>query len=82
MTEIELTLKPTAEFFEIAGMPMRLWQGTNERGQKVVAIIGAVAFDEGDGRATEGLVSIPPPTGEDARRWAAEVLSRRYPDDS
>jgi hypothetical protein len=75
---MKLTLEPTEQFFMAGGVMMRLWQGANEQGEPVVAFIAMVAVTEGQDHVPDGLVSIPAPTGEDARRWAAEVLSRRY----
>jgi hypothetical protein len=41
-------------------------------------MISMVGFPRQGEAIAEGLVSIPSPNGEDARRWAAEVLSKRY----
>jgi hypothetical protein len=71
-------LEPTEEFFMAGEVMVRGWTGFDDQGQHVVAFIAAVAVNEGEGALPTGLVSIPAPTEEDARRWAAEVMSRRY----
>lgn len=75
---MKIIVEPTEEFFDANGVMCRLWQGTAELDDgstgPCVALVSMVGFP---GQA-DGLVSIPPPTGEDARRWAAEVMSKRY----
>jgi hypothetical protein len=75
---MKLTIEPTHEFFMAGDVMVRMWQGTSDTGEAVVALVTAVAFPGQAEAMAEGLVSIPPPTPEDARRWAAEVLARRY----
>jgi hypothetical protein len=61
---------------------VRMWQGRDESGGEVIALVTAVAFagQAQDLVETEVLVSIPPPTPEDARRWAEKVLTQRSGD--
>jgi hypothetical protein len=79
MGKVRLTLEPTEEFYTTEdGMMLRAWTGVNDRNEGVVAFIAVVATREHADHAPDGLLSIPPPTAAAARRWAAEVLSRRY----
>ena len=73
---MRMTIEPTEHFFMAGDAMVRAWRGTNDQGQAVIAFVACVSVDEADGRATEGLVSIPPPTPEDAARWADEVQRR------
>lgn len=77
---MKITVEPTEAFFMAGDVMVRAWQGVDEVGNPVIALITAVRLDEASG--DPGLVSIPAPDGEDARRWAAEVLSRRYDTDA
>ena len=73
---MRLTIEPTPHFFMLDGVMVRMWQGTNESGAEIVALVTAVA---GRGEVPElaaQLVSIPPPDGEMAQAWAAEVMRR------
>lgn len=74
---MKLTLEPTGEFFMAGDIMVRMWSGTDADGSPVIAMVAGVTFI-GLGATVEGLVSIPPPDGEAARSWAAEVLSKRY----
>lgn len=76
---MKLTIEPTPHFFMAGEVMVRMWQGTAEDGTEVVALVTAVA---GRGEAPElaaGLVSIPPPDEEAARRWAQSILSGHTP---
>jgi hypothetical protein len=78
---MKITVEPTEEFFMAGDVMVRMWQGVaEEAGGKTpcIALITAVGFPGQAEAAAEGLVSIPPPTEADARRWAAEVMSKRY----
>lgn len=78
---IRLTLEPTEAFFMADAVMVRMWQGTaehdNGRTEPAIALITAVAFPGQAQAAAEGLVSIPPPSPDDAQRWAIEVLRRQ-----
>lgn len=78
---MKLTIEPTDEFFMAGDVMVRMWQGTDEDSAPVVAMVAGVMLSPEEGALEAGLVSIPAPTPEDARRWAAEVLSKRYADD-
>jgi hypothetical protein len=75
---MRLTLEATEQFFMAGEVMVRAWRGENEQGEPVLAMIAAVMVGGNPDHTAPGLVSIPPPTEDDARRWAAEVLSRRY----
>jgi hypothetical protein len=75
---MELRLKPTEQFFMADDVMVRMWQGTatHDDGteEPAIALITAVAFTGQAEIVAEGLVSIPPPTPQDAERWARRVL--------
>jgi len=75
---MKLILEPTEHFFMADEVMVRMWQGTAVHADKseepAIALITAVAFTGQAAAAVEGLVSIPPPTPEDARRWAEKVM--------
>jgi hypothetical protein len=73
---MQLTLEPTEQFFLAGEVMVRAWAGSDDRGQRVVALIAGVALATRPGDVTIGLVEIPPPTVEEARRWAQEVFTR------
>jgi hypothetical protein len=78
---MKITVEPTEEFFMAGDVMVRMWQGVAEHadGQTAcVALITAISLTGQAEAIAEGLVSIPAPTEADARRWAAEVLSKRY----
>jgi hypothetical protein len=72
---MKLTLEPTEEFFMAGDVMVRMWHGSDDNGQPVVALITAVAFTGQAEVAAENLVSIPPPTPEDAQRWARIIMT-------
>lgn len=76
---MKLTIEPTAHFFLVDEVMVRMWQGHADGGSEVVVLVTAVAFAGQAEAIAEGLVSIPPPTPEDARRWAEHVLLGRRP---
>ena len=84
---MKITVEPTEEFFIAGEVMCRMWQGTAEhpdgRTEPCIALISMVSLCGQADAAVDGLglVSIPAPTEEDARRWAAEVLSKRYDHD-
>lgn len=73
---MKLILEPTDEFFMAGDVMVRMWQGHTEENDPVVALIAAVVCTGQAEAAAEGLVSIPPPTREDAERWARSVLDK------
>jgi hypothetical protein len=80
---MKITVEPTEEFFMAGDVMVRMWKGVAKHGdgrtEPCFALVSLVGFS---GQvAVEGLVSVPAPTGDDARRWAAEVLSKRYEGD-
>lgn len=77
---MQMMLVPTEEFFKAGGVMLRAWRGADQNGAPVIAFVACVLVDDGQSHP-DGLISIPPPTAEAARMWAAEVLSRRYDDD-
>lgn len=73
---MKLTIEPTAHFFTVGDVMVRMWRGMTDSDAPVIVMVAGVA---GEGEAVElasGLVSIPPPTPEDARRWAEKVMAR------
>ena len=73
-----LTIKPTKHFFMAGDVMVRLWEGADDQGQSAVAFVAAVGF-AGQAAAVSdglGLVSIPPPSPEDAMRWAEKIIKR------
>lgn len=79
---MKLTIEPTPEFFMAGDVMVRMWAGTDQDGAPVIALIAAVGLSDGSPRPPlyPGLVPIPPPDAEDARRWA-EGIMRHLPDD-
>lgn len=60
---VKLILEPTDQFFDTAaGFPVRLWQGTDEYGTPIYALIAGVQVPA-DGSEPFGisLIRIPPP---------------------
>jgi hypothetical protein len=55
---------------------VRMWQGTDDQGNPCIALITAVAFPGQAEAAAEGLVSIPPPDAEAAKRWAETIMRK------
>lgn len=79
---MKLIIEPTEHFFMAGDVMVRMWQGQTDDGEPVIALITAVAFTGQAGAVAEGLVSIPPPTPEDARRWAEKIMTQpAKPDD-
>jgi hypothetical protein len=76
---MKLTLTPTEQFFMADEVMVRMWQGTDGNGQPVVALITAIAFTGQSAVLADDLVSIPPPTSEDAQRWAHHILHGTKP---
>ncbi len=54
---------------------VRLWEGEDTDGQSVVALVAMVEFTGQGQAAPVGLVSIPPPTMEDACEWAMAIIN-------
>lgn len=78
---MKLTIEPTEHFFMAGDVMVRLWEGHDESNQVVGALVAAVMFT-GQAEAIVGelnLVSIPPPTPEEAKRWAEHILEGREP---
>jgi hypothetical protein len=72
---MKLTLEQTEHFFMAGDVMCRAWQGTDENGVPVVALISLVQFQTLAEFDAGGLVSIPAPTRAAAERWAETVLS-------
>ncbi len=79
---MQLILSPTPEFFMAGDVMVRLWQGTDDAGNECIALITAVAFSGQAEAAAEGLVSIPPPDAEAARRWAEFIMAQTQTNDT
>lgn len=81
MADMKLVLTPTDKFFMAGDVMVRMWQGFAQRDnaadEPAIALITAVAFTGQAEVVAEELVSIPPPTPEDAQRWAQHVLGSR-----
>lgn len=71
---MKLTIEPTPHFFMAGDVMVRMWQGAAEDGTQCVVLVTAVAFTGQSEAAADGLVSIPPPTPEDAERWARHIM--------
>lgn len=74
---MKITIEPTEEFFMAGDVMVRMWQGTDDQGQPLLALVTAIAFTGQAEPFTEGLVSIPPPDAEAAQRWAEKIMSDR-----
>lgn len=72
---MKLTIQPTPHFFMAQDVMVRMWTGHADDGSDVVVLVTAVVLSGQAEAVAEGLVSIPPPTPEDAQRWAEKVLS-------
>ena len=80
---MKLTIEPTEDFFVADDVMVRMWTGTDDNGTPVVALVAAVAVNDGSPRAPmfDGqLTPIPPPTPEDARRWAEKIMADKSSD--
>jgi hypothetical protein len=78
---MELTIKPTEQFFMAGDVMVRMWQGTNQDGTPVVAFVSLVTFPGQAEAASENLVPIPLPDAADAQRWAHVVMARGFNND-
>lgn len=74
---MRLTIEPTPRFFMLREVMVRMWQGTTEGGDEVVALVTAVAAAGQSAELATSLVSIPPPDADAAREWAEHILQRR-----
>jgi hypothetical protein len=74
---VKILIEPTGHFFMAGDVMVRLWQGETAEGEPVIALLTAVVFTGEVRSVTEGLglVSIPPPTEDEARLWAAKILA-------
>lgn len=73
---MKLTIEPTEQFFMCGDVMVRLWQGVDDTGQPLVALVTAVVFTGQVPEAVAGLVSIPPPDADAARRWAEQIIGQ------
>jgi hypothetical protein len=73
---MKLTIEPTTEFFMAGDVMVRAWKGMTEDGAEVIALVTAVCFAGQAAAMAEGLVSIPAPDDDAARRWAEHILDR------
>jgi hypothetical protein len=73
---MKLTIEPTPHFFMAGEVMVRMWQGIDQNGADVVALVSAVAFTGQAEAFAEGLVPIPPPDAEDAQRWAEKIMGK------
>lgn len=83
---MKITIVPTEEFFMAGNVMVRAWEGTNDKGEHVVALISGVAIGSGPTEEGEvrppvipGLISIPPPNEEEQKHWAEEIMRRVAP---
>lgn len=74
---MKVTIEPTEEFFMAGDVMVRMWHGTTADGEPVVAFVAGVMLMSDASAVAEslGLVSIPPPDEDAARRWAEKVAS-------
>jgi hypothetical protein len=57
---MKLTIEPTEDFFVADDVMVRMWTGTDDNGTPVVALVAAVAVNDGSPRATTtGRLSSP-----------------------
>lgn len=76
----QVTIEPTPHFFMAGPVMVRMWTGHDNAGLPVVALVSAILVGTGDVGETAtamGLVEIPPPSPEDAERWAKNILGGR-----
>ena len=71
---MKLTIEPTEHFFMADEVMVRMWQGHTDDGTPVVALVTAVASASEAQEFAAGLVPIPPPSPEDAQRWAQRIM--------
>jgi hypothetical protein len=45
---VKLTIESTSKIVEVNGVPARVWEGTSERGVKVICFVTRVAVDKAD----------------------------------
>jgi hypothetical protein len=77
---LTLTLEPTDLIIRVNGTPMRVWQGTTQKGTKVHAHIAVVGCDR-DADAPEleeGLREVAQPRIELANAYRAAAIDARY----
>jgi uncharacterized protein (DUF2126 family) len=72
---VKIIIEPTDKFFMLGDVMVRAWKGVSAMGDQVTALVSAVQV-EGELGDIPGLVSIPPPGPDEARRWAEEVMRR------
>lgn len=65
---------PSCGSHDVVFIPRGKFPPTLAHGTQCVALVTAVAFTGQAEAAAEGLVSIPPPTPEDAERWARHIM--------
>ncbi len=73
---MRLTIQPTEHFFLEGDVTVRLWMGHDAAGQPCIALVTAVGLTGQETALSESLVPIPPPTPEDARRWAESIMGK------
>lgn len=79
---MKLTIEPTEHFFEQDGAVLRVWTGADEHGAPVSALVSGVRAEHDDACWGSELISIPPPSTEDACRWAQKILDEAGAADS
>jgi hypothetical protein len=73
---MKITIEPTEHFFMAGDVMVRMWQGVDDAGQELIALVSCVAFAGQAAAVAEGLVPIPPPDDEAARMWATSILEK------
>jgi hypothetical protein len=72
---MKITIEPTEQCFMAGDVMVRMWRGVDDNGTPLAALVTAISFFETPkDDATSGLISIPPPTNEDALRWADLII--------
>lgn len=71
---MRLTIEPTPNFFMAGDVTVRMWEGTDEHGTKVVAMVAMVSSQSNIPELAAGLISIPAPDARAQEQWARKVL--------
>jgi hypothetical protein len=70
---MRMTLEPTEQFFMLGDVMVRAWQGQDDRGGALIALVAAIAVEQD---SIPGLTSIPPPGPVEAEQWARTILDK------
>jgi hypothetical protein len=68
-----MTLEPTEQFFMLGEVMVRVWQGKEDGGGRLIALVAAIAVEQD---TIPGLTPIPAPGPREAEHWARTILDK------